>query len=376
MKRYILLMMFVWGAMTAAAQSNLDDVGRLTVHAVVPQYENLPVEAQKLLETKLSQIITANGIADNENSVRFVLTAKVNVIAKDIVVGPPQRISQKLDITIMLGDIQTDKVYSQMTISAMGIGQTLDKAYISAFKNIVPNNKAISEFMADGKEKLIAYYQTNGQEMLTEAKNLAAMQNYEDALIQLASIPDVCTDIFSEAARLASTIYADMIDARGREYLNAARAVWANNPTREGAQEATRLIKKINFAASAQSDVSELMEEITDKMNEIDQREWEQTVQEYKDNIEREKREWEQSVQVYQDNIQREKREWEHSQQEYRDNLEREKREWEQHVREHEDNVQTQRLRIKAYRDVAVAYAENQPKEITKVINYNKLILW
>ena len=197
MKRYILLMMFVWGAMTAAAQSNLDDVGRLTVHAVVPQYENLPVEAQKLLETKLSQIITANGIADNENSVRFVLTAKVNVITKDIVVGPPQRISQKLDITIMLGDIQTDKVYSQMTISAMGIGQTLDKAYISAFKNIVPNNKAISEFMADGKEKLIAYYQTNGQEMLTEAKNLAAMQNYEDALIQLASIPDVCTDIFS-----------------------------------------------------------------------------------------------------------------------------------------------------------------------------------
>ena len=358
MKRYILLMMFVWGAMTAAAQSNLDDVGRLTVHAVVPQYENLPVEAQKLLETKLSQIITANGIADNENSVRFVLTAKVNVITKDIVVGPPQRISQKLDITIMLGDIQTDKVYSQMTISAMGIGQTLDKAYISAFKNIVPNNKAISEFMADGKEKLIAYYQTNGQEMLTEAKNLAAMQNYEDALIQLASIPDVCTDIFSEAAQLASTIYVDMIDAHGREYLNAARAVWAKNPTREGAQEATQLIKKINFAASVQSDVSELMKEITDKMNEIDQREWEQTVQEYKDNIEREKREWEQSVQ------------------EYQDNLEREKREWEQHVREHEDNVQTQRMRIKAYRDVAVAYAENQPKVVTRVVNYNRIIFW
>ena len=76
MKRITLLILLCF-CLTAFAQSRLDDVGRITIHAYVPESEELPYEAGKLLQSKLSQIITANGIADNENCVRFVLTAKV-----------------------------------------------------------------------------------------------------------------------------------------------------------------------------------------------------------------------------------------------------------------------------------------------------------
>ena len=154
MKRIFIIFTFL-GILTANAQERLDDIGRITIHAYVPDNENLPPESQKLLETKLSQIITANGISDNENCVRFVLTAKINVISKDVFAGPPQRISQKLDITILLGDIEADKVYAQTTISAVGIGQSLEKSYISAFKNINPKNTAIAAFIQEGKQKII-----------------------------------------------------------------------------------------------------------------------------------------------------------------------------------------------------------------------------
>ena len=322
------------------AQDRLDDIGRITIHAYVPEGEELPYEAHKLLTTKLSQIVTANGIADNENFVRFVLTAKVNVITKDIVAGPPQRISQKLDITLLLGDIEEDKVYSQLTISAVGVGQSYEKSFISAFKNINPTNKAISSFLQEGKEKVIGYYQTHCEDLIAEAKKQASMQNYEDALMLLTSIPDVCTNCFDEAARIAAPIYTDMIDERGLELLNQARSVWANKPTREGAREATHLISQINFAASCQPQAITLLRDITVKMKEIDCREWE------------------------------------HQMQVYQDSIEREKRQWEQNVREYEDRVQTQRMYIKAARDVAITYARNQPKVITRVVNYNRIILW
>lgn len=339
MKKICLILVLLC-TISVQAQDRLDDVGRITIHAYVPENEDLPYEAHKLLTTKLSQIITANGIADNENFVRFVLTAKINVISKDIVAGPPQRISQKLDVTLVLGDIEEDKIYSQLTISCIGIGQSYEKAFISAFKNINPQNTAITAFIREGKGKVLGYYQTHCEDLITEAKKQASLQNYEDALMLLASIPDVCTDCFEEAARIAAPIYTDMVEARGAEFLNQARAVWAKNPTREGAREATRLLSQINFAASCQPQATSLMREITAKMNEID------------------------------------RREWEHQMQVYQDSIEREKRQWAQHVREYEDRVQTQRMYLKAARDVAITYAKNQPKVVTRIVNYNRIILW
>ena len=70
------------------------------------------------------------------------------------------------------------------------------------------------------------------------------------------------------------------------------------------------------------------------------------------------------------------RREWEHQMQVYHDGIEREKRQWTQNVREYEDNVQTQRMYLKAARDVAITYAKNQPKKVTRVINFNRVILW
>ena len=341
MKKLLLfiLCLLMW-ELQSLAQGRLDDIGRITIHAYVPEYEELPYEAGKLLQSKLSQIITANGIADNENCVRFVLTAKVNVITKDIVPGPPNRISQKLDITLILGDIEADKVYSQFTLSAVGVGTNYEKSFISAFKTINPNNKEIKSFIQEGKEKVLSFYQTNCEDILVEAQKLAAQNHYEDALMMISSIPDVCADCYDQSVAVTERIYNEMINVRGAEYLRQAQAEWANNPTRQGASEATALLSQINFAASCQSEVASLLSQITAKMNDID------------------------------------RREWEHEMQRYHDTVEREKRNWEQQVREYEDHVQTQRMYIKACRDVAITRAQNQPKVITRVVNYNKVIFW
>ena len=168
MRTVLLLFVSVFFAV-ANAQQFKDDVDRLTINPYVPPYEDLSDEAAKLLHTKLTQIVTANGVADNEYITRFILTARINVITKDIVAGPPQRISQKLEITLMMGDVEADKLYSTMTITAMGVGTSETKAYIAAIKNIKPRNAEITAFMEESKQKIVDYYETNSEEIIAEA---------------------------------------------------------------------------------------------------------------------------------------------------------------------------------------------------------------
>ena len=358
-KNIFLLVAFLLCYVFVNAQTNQRDVDRITIHAFLPEYKNVPPESHDLLESKITEIITNNGIEDNEYGVRFVLTAKVNVISKDIVAGPPQRISQKLDVTFILGDIVEDKVFLRKKISVIGVGTSEEKAFISAFKNIKTSNTEITQFIQEGKQKILGFYQTHCEDIIKEARDMASQNQYEQAIIMLSSIPDVVSDCFLDCLKTTEDIYQQMIAARGEEMLRKAQNAWVKNPTRQGAREATQYLQQINHAAPCQPEVSKLLEQIGQKMNEIDRREWQH------------------EMQVYQDGVEHDRREWEHKMQKYQDGIEREKRQWEQHVKEHNDNVETQRMFIKAARDIAIEQARNQPREINYYrVNYTKIYSW
>ena len=338
--RRIVVTFLLFVGLSTNAQIRLDDINRIYIHAFVPLSEKLTNESQKLLETKLLQIISNNGISDSEYGNRFVLTAKINTLSKDVVAGPPTRISIKAEITLVLGDVVDNKIYAQLPIQVMGIGQSVEKTLISVIKNIKTNSPQICSFIQEGKNKILSYYQTNCEDIINEACNEASLQHFEDALIRLASVPDVCSDCREKAFANAELIFVKMINSRGEEHLNEARRLWAENPTKEGAKQTMHILSQINFAASCRPQVELLLKEITSKINEID------------------------------------RREWKHEMDVYKDNIDREKREWKQQVREYDDRVKTQRMYLNACRDVAIENARHQPKVVTRFVNYNRVLLW
>ena len=80
-------------------------VGEIYISIVQPVRTEISQEAAKQLESKMHQLITANGIADTDPNSRFVITVKSNIVARDIIGGAPQRISQKVEFTFLIGDI-------------------------------------------------------------------------------------------------------------------------------------------------------------------------------------------------------------------------------------------------------------------------------
>ena len=191
--------------MEAMAESS---VGDIYISVVQPERNDIPQEAASQLENRMHQLITANGIADTDPNGRFVITAKSFIVTKDIIGGAPQRVSQKIDFTFMIGDIIENKVFESYTFSAIGIGINENKSYINAITKMKTNSPQFTSFVEKAKEKIIQYYATRCEQIIIEAKQQAANHDYQQAIYQLMQVPNIC-----DCAEKCQTLMIEYYDA-------------------------------------------------------------------------------------------------------------------------------------------------------------------
>lgn len=266
-------------------------VGDIYISVIQPERNEIPQEAAKQLENKMHQLITANGIADTDPNGRFVITAKSYIVTKDIVGGAPQRISQKIDFTFMIGDIIENKVFESYTFSAIGIGINENKSYINAITKMKTNNPQFTAFVEKAKEKILQYYVARCEQIILEAKQQAANHDYQQAIYQLMQVPNIC-DCAERCQNLMIEYYDAYTESTAAELLNEAKSKWASAPNADGAAMAADVIAKIPAGTKVQSELDALIAEINQKLREDEKRDWEFKMQQYNDEIARQKREY------------------------------------------------------------------------------------
>lgn len=262
---------------------DLPDESRISMCAVVPEGD-ISAQAARNLETKLTRAIAANGFADNGYADRFVLTAQVDITSKDVVPSTPPRVSQKMDVTFMVGDVVENKVYSTCTVSLAGIGTNETKAFISAFSKVNPKQQDLQEMLQEAKEKILAFYTSHCNEIVTNARSLAGMQKYDEAIFRLVSVPNVCSDCYKQCQEAAVSIYEQKVDAEGVALLSQAKAVWMKQSDASGAQEVASIISRIDPKSQNYSEVEAFRNEVGSKLEADAKREWDFKMRQYEDN--------------------------------------------------------------------------------------------
>ena len=289
MRRYIIIgIICCCGFGNICAESS---VGDIYISVIQPERNEIPQEAAKQLEDKMHQLITANGIADTDPNGRFVITAKSYIVTKDIVGGAPQRISQKIDFTFMIGDIIENKVFESYTFSAIGIGINENKSYINAITKMKANNPQFTAFVEKAKEKILKYFVARCEQIILEAKQQAANHDYQQAIYQLMQVPNIC-DCAERCQNLMIEYYDAYTESTAAELLNEAKSKWASAPNADGAALAADIIAKIPAGTKVQSELDALIAEINQKLREDEKRDWEFKMQQYNDEIARQKREF------------------------------------------------------------------------------------
>lgn len=266
-------------------------VGDIYISVVQPERNEIPQEAAQQLENRMHQLITANGIADTDPNGRFVITTKSFVVTKDIIGGAPQRISQKIDFTFMIGDIIENKVFESFTFSAIGIGVNENKSFINAITKVKTNSPLFTSFVEKAKEKIIQYYAARCEQIILEAKQQAANHDYHQAIYQLMQVPNIC-----DCAERCQTMMIEYYDAytefTAAQLLNEAKSKWASSPNADGAAMAADVIAQIPSGTKVQSELDALIAEITQKLREDEKRDWAFKMKQYEDEQARQKREF------------------------------------------------------------------------------------
>jgi hypothetical protein len=356
MKNPILFLsfLFFWGCTNA--QVKLDDFGRIVLNTYLPENTSIPNEAKSALINKLNQITSNNGIGGSVANPRFIISASVNIGTKDIIAGPPQMIAQNIDLTLFVGDAISNTIFSNYTISIKGVGTNENKAFIDAFKNINPQNKELKSFLEEGKKKIIDYYATNCDFIIKEAQTLTKLGKYDEAIYKLSVVPDVCQNCYFKCLDTLESIYQQKIDSDCKVKLQEAKLAWtaAQNPT--GAEQAGDILSTINPMATCQSEVTVLINSIDSKLKADEKARWQFKMKQYADRIAAQK----EQVRIAEEKSKRDDI--------YREN--QSKRDAIAQEKQANRNLELDKLRVNAYREIAVEQAKNQPKTVM----YNNII--
>lgn len=342
------------------AQNTVEDLSRLSIKVYQPSKDNIPEEARKALENKLVQLITNNGIADSDFCDRFIITAKADIVNKDIILGSPSRVSEKLDVTIMIGDVIENKIYNSEVVSVTGVGLNENKALIMAFKAIKGNSPTLSNFVQESKKKILDYYANNIDRMIKDAYRDVEMQNFDKALADLSRVPSVCGEAYDKCREAIIDIFTRKIDSEGEILLKEAKGAWAKSQDEEGASDVLSILNQINVLAACQPEVDALIKEINKSIKADRRRRWEFELQKYNDAKRMEEQRFEFEKQKYADDK-------EFKEKKYADDKEREarnfdaaqksaEREYQFRTYQFSKNVELKSKMIDAAQNVAVSY--------------------
>jgi len=275
-KTISLLILYVLISFNLAAQTSpkMNDGDRLSIGVWIPkQIEGLTPGAYNILENKLNQIITTNGLGDTPNA-RFIMSANVVVLTKDIVPSAPPMQAYTLDVTFYIGDGFEGKAFATHSITAKGVGESETKAYISALRGIKANDPAFKSFIDKGKARILAYYETNCDFIIKQAKTLAVTQEYDQAIWMLTSIPTVSTGCFDKAMNAVAPIFKEKIDLDCKQKLTKATNIWNAGQSWDAANEAGEVLSTINPNSACYGEINNLANKISKRIYEVDKREW------------------------------------------------------------------------------------------------------
>ena len=297
MKNYRVIILFLFALLSgniAKAQNDFgkaDDIGRIVLSPYIDSNGAVPEYAAKVMNNKLTQIASKNGVAGNSADQRFVITANLIELTKDVTPTAPPKIALTIAPTLYIGDIVTGELYASCELpAAKGVGDNETKAYLSAIKAINTNSPAVVECINEGKRKIIEYYNSQIDFILAEANSLMDSENYDEAMAKLAAVPTVCKEAYEKALSKIQEVYQKKIDVAGEKLYNEAYAQWNTAKTKESAQRVVELLAEINPLSSAATKGRTLVQSVESHYSEIEahrraieERNWAFKMQQYED---------------------------------------------------------------------------------------------
>jgi hypothetical protein len=284
----ILIVIFLvlnWASLLAQDKS---DVNRIVLSTYVPQQSiQLSEQTKSLLNSKLNQIVTQNGVGGANHNGRFVLMAQITESTKDLIPGPPQMTALTIQLELLIVDAVEQRRFNSIILDLKGVGEGTNenKALMDAIKKLNPKKEEIVGFIAASKEKIIVYYNTQCDYIIREAISKSEQENYDEAMRILSEIPDVCEDCFTKSAEFINVVYQKKVDKECLIKMKQAKSAWLSDMSPKGAKASAEILNALSPFASCNEDAEKFIAEIQNKLEKAERDRFNLELKKYNDAV-------------------------------------------------------------------------------------------
>lgn len=284
MNRFFTLLLMIFSFEVCSAQ-NTSDIGKILLSIIVPDNTDFSENQQISINTKISQIITAEGMIAANNS-NFSIIPRVSLQNTEVVEGGMRNINVVwLDLNLSIQENMTGLLFSSYSSTIKGSGVNQEKAISDAINKIDIKSKDFKKFITTAKDKIINYYKEKCSSIIAKSETFAKQNKYEESLALLMSVPEAVSECYSLAQKKSLQIYAKYQEKNCKEDIQKAKAMIANTDY----EHALHVLMSIDSSTSCFKEAKSQISIIENKIKAEDTKKWNFMMQQYKDNVSLEK---------------------------------------------------------------------------------------
>jgi len=366
---------------TSSAQISADDDRIVIIPYLPEQVFDLSSTVSTNLYTKMASAITKSGMSGEGLHNRFIMSAVLNVLQKDVTATAPPMHVIDFELSLYIGDGVDGVLFASTSKSMKGVGRNETAAYIMALNSLDVNSKEIKSLIEQGKSRIVQYYNDRCEIIIRESKSKASQDQFDEAIYALLEIPSVVSDCYQkamdEAVRIhklklekecqinityarsemmqgnwsaaiqtitgytpdlscykdVSRLLDEIENERCSVEMGKARAAWSARDVDNAAFH----LAKVSASSSCKTQADGLMRQISSAIDAKAKREWDLAYEKYNRN------------QVIREENSKLNRELSRREMSYKE----------------KQGFELKKMEIQAARDVGVAYGNNQPKSVT-----------
>lgn len=285
MKKIFLILAVLCLPCLINAQSS-PEVGKITLSVVMPDsIEGFDILQLLRLQTKITQMVTSTGLSSSGYNNSFVIYPKFAINEFNVVESGTQDIATlNCELALFIKQVDNNVVFSTFSKLLKGNGKNKNIAIANALSKININDQSYKDFIETGKNKIVEYYETKCQDIISKSESFVKIQDFEQAIGLLMTVPDEvsCYNMIQEKTIDVYKVYQNQ---KCIVQLQDARIKIAS----KNYNAALEILSEIDPLTKCYKESQTLFKVIAAKVDDEDKKQWNYMMKIYNNEVELEK---------------------------------------------------------------------------------------
>lgn len=211
----------------------------------------------KMLRSKFLPAMTESGVETAEVST-IAIKPEISFVNKQVVEGGMRNIhTSDIQFNFVCTNLATSTTFASCVVTVRGEGFSDDDAIKNAISKLSAQDKRLTDFVNKSKDKIIDYYQHNLNSVISRARTFANIQQYGEGLALLFSCPATISG-YTKVNNEITTIYRQYQTQECNNVIQKARAEFSNG----NFDAAVEYLQQIDMTSSCATEAKQLCTQI------------------------------------------------------------------------------------------------------------------